>query len=88
MNDYKFLFNDNNRNIFSNEFREKRNILISFVDNVSLRKGLDDIATFFYKIYIISGTEGTKANSGIFYPNKSIGLNNLSFIEKKYQYVL
>ena len=81
--DYQLLINDNTRDIFNDEFIEKQNILISAVDNLSARKYIDDLSTFFNKIYINSGTEGTKANSEIYYPNKSICLNNLSFDEKK-----
>ena len=72
---------DDNRSIFIDEFIAKRNFLISSVDDISSRKDLDDIGTFFDKIYINSGSEGTKANSGIFYLIKIICLNNLSFKE-------
>ena len=83
INDYQLLINDNTRDIFNDDFIEKQNILISAVDNIPARKYIDDLSTFFGKIYINSGTEGTKANSGIYYPNKSICLSNLSFKEKK-----
>ena len=81
--DYQLLVNDDSRDIFNDEFIEKQNILVSAVDNLSARKYIDDLSTFFNKIYLNSGTEGTKANSDIYYPNKSICLNNLPFEQKK-----
>ena len=81
--DYQLLINDDTRDIFNDEFIEKQNILISAVDNLSARKYIDDLSTFFNKIYLNSGTEGTKANSEIYYPNKTICLNNITFDEKK-----
>ena len=81
--DYQLLINDDTRDIFNDKFIEKQNILISAVDNLSARKYIDNLSTFFNKIYINSGTEGTKANSGIYYPNKTICMNDLSFSEKK-----
>ena len=81
--DYQLLINDDTRDIFDDEFIEKQNILISAVDNLSARKYIDDLSTFFNKIYLNSGTEGTKANSDIYYPNKSICMNNLPFEKKK-----
>ena len=80
--DYQLLINDDTRDIFNDKFIEKQNILISAVDNLSARKYIDNLSTFFNKIYINSGTEGTKANSGIYYPNKTICMNDLSFNEK------
>ena len=81
--DYQLLINDDNRDIFNDEFIEKQDILISAVDNLSARKYIDNLSTFFDKIYINSGTEGTKANSGFYYPNQSICMNDLTFEEKK-----
>ncbi len=81
--DYPLFINDDSRDIFNDEFIESQNILISAVDNLQARKYLDNLATFFNKIYMNSGTEGTKANSDIYYPNKSICMNDLKFIEKK-----
>ena len=81
--DYPLLINNDTRDIFSDEFIENQDILISAVDNLAARKYIDDLSTFFNKIYINSGTEGTKANSDIYYPNKSICLNDLTFEEKK-----
>ena len=50
--DYQLLINDDTRDIFNDEFIEKQNILISAVDNLSARKYIDDLSTFFNKIYI------------------------------------
>ena len=81
--DYQLLVNDNTRDIFNDEFIENQNILISAVDNLSARKFIDNLCTFYNKIFIDSGTEGTKANCDIYYPNKSICLNDLNFNIKK-----
>ena len=80
---YQLLINDSTRIIFDDEFIEDHDIIVSAVDNIETRKFLDKLCTFFDKIYIDSGTEGTKANSDIYYPNESICLNDLKFIEKK-----
>jgi ubiquitin-activating enzyme E1 len=81
--DYQLLINDDTRDIFNDEFIEKQNILVSAVDNILARKYIDNLSTFFNKIYINSGTEGIEADSHIFYPNKSICLNDMPFSEKK-----
>jgi ubiquitin-activating enzyme E1 len=81
--DYPLLINNDTRDIFSDEFIENQDILVSAVDNLKARQYIDDLSTFFNKIYINSGTEGTKANSDIYYPNKSICMNDLTFEEKK-----
>ena len=74
--DYQLLVNDNSTDIFDDEFFEKQNIIISAVDNLKARRYLDNLCTFYNKIFIDSGTEGTKENSDIYYPNKSICLND------------
>ena len=66
---YQLLVNDDTRNIFDDEFIDKQNIIISAVDNIEARKFIDSLSTFYNKIFIDSGTEGTKANSDIYYPN-------------------
>ena len=81
--DYQLLVDDNSRDIFNDEFFEKQNIIISAVDNIKGRKFIDNLCTFYNKILIDSGTEGTRANSDIYYPNKSICLNDSDFIIKK-----
>ena len=77
--DYQLLVNDKTRDIFDDEFMEKQNIIISAVDNISARRFIDNLSTFYNKIFIDSGTEGTKANSDIYYPDKSICLNDYQF---------
>ena len=83
INSYQLLVNEDTRNIFDDEFIENQNILISAVDNIEARKFIDNLSTFYNKIFIDSGTEGTKANSDIYYPNESICLNDLEFNEKE-----
>ena len=81
--DFQLLVNDNSLYIFNDEFFEKQNIIISAVDNIKARKFIDNLCTFYNKIFIDSGTEGTRANSEIYYPEKSICLNDSNFIIKK-----
>lgn len=75
---------DDSRDIYDDIFWEKQNLIISAVDNISARKYIDNLCTFYNKIFIDSGTEGTKANSDIYYPDKTICLNDINFnaIEK------
>ena len=81
--DYQLLINEETRNIFDDDFMENQNVIISAVDNVDARKYIDNLCTFYNKILLDSGTEGTKANSDIYYPNKSTCLNDYPFIVKK-----
>ena len=81
--DYQLLVNDSTRDIFDDEFFESQDIIISAVDNIKARKYLDKKCTFYNKIFIDSGTEGTSANSDIYYPNKTICFNDLNIQEKK-----
>lgn len=80
---YELLINESTRNIFDDEFFENLNIVISAVDNMSARKYIDKLCTFYNKIFIDSGTQGTKANSDIYYPNSTICFNDLEIQEKK-----
>ena len=81
--DYQLLINEETRNIFDDDFMEKQNVIISAVENVDARKYIDNLYTFYNKILLDSSTEGTKANSDIYYPNKSTCLNDYPFIVKK-----
>ena len=83
INSYQLLINDSTRIIFDDKFIKDHDIIVSAVDNIEARKFLDKLCTFFDKIYIDSGTEGTKANSDIYVPYKSICLNDLTFEKKK-----
>ena len=71
------------RDIYDDIFWEKQNIIISAVDNIKARKYIDNLCTFYNKIFIDSGTEGTRANCDIYYPDKTICLNDLTFPEKE-----
>ena len=66
INDYQLLINDSTRHIFNDEFFEKQNLVVSAVDNMSARKYIDKLYTFYNKIFINSGTQGTNANSDIY----------------------
>ena len=81
--DYQLLVNDSTRDIFDDEFFENQNIIISAVDNMKARKYLDKKCTFYNKIFIDSGTQGTNANSDIYCPDKTICFNDLNIPEKK-----
>ena len=80
---YQLLLNEETNEIFNNNFWEKQNIIISAVDNISARKFIDNLCTFYGKIYIDAGTDGTKAHSDIYIPKKTICLNDLNFESKK-----
>ena len=81
--DYQLLVNEKTKKTFDDEFFEKQNVIISAVDNISARQYIDNLCTFYNKIFLDSGTEGTKANCDIYYPNKSTCLNDYEFIIKK-----
>ena len=81
--EFQNLLNDETKNIFNDIFWEKQNIIISAVDNRSARKYIDNQCTFYSKLFIDAGTQGTKANSDIYCPNKTICLNDLYFPPKK-----
>ena len=79
----KLLLNEESNQTFNDNFWEKQDIIISAVDNNSVRKFIDTFCTFYNKILIDAGTEGVKANSDIYIPNKTICLNDLDFESKK-----
>ena len=81
--DYQLLVNDSTIDIFDDGFFEKQDIVISAVDNMNAREYLDKKCTFYNKIYIDSGTQGTNANSDIYYPDKTICFNDLKIPKKK-----
>ena len=78
-----YLISKETREIYDDLFWEKQDIIISAVDNISARKYIDELCTFYNKIFLDSGTEGTKANIDIYYPDRTICLNDLQFIEKQ-----
>ena len=81
---FQLLINKDTRdNDFHDKFFNSQDIIISAVDNINARKYIDKLCTFFDKILIDSGTEGTKANSDIYLPNKTICLNDSEFVEKQ-----
>ncbi len=80
---YKLLVDDNSRDIFDDEFFEKQDIIFSAVDNLNARKYIDKKCTFYNKIFINSGTQGTMANSYIYYPDKTVCFNDSNIQEEK-----
>ena len=61
-----------NENKFDEKFWSKQNYVIIAVDNVEARKYISEQCLLFKKVLIDSGTKGTKANSQVIIPNKTI----------------
>lgn len=59
-------------NIFNENFWKKQNFIINAVDNVEARIYINQKCMQFGKILINSGTNGTKANSQVIIPNKTL----------------
>ena len=78
-----YLVSKDTRDIYNDIFWEKQDLIISAVDNISARKYIDNLCTFYNKIFLDTGTEGTKANCDIYYPDKTICLNDLNFNNKE-----
>ena len=78
-----YLVCNGTRDIYDDDFWEKQDLIISAVDNMAARKYIDNLCTFYDKIFVDAGTEGTKANCDIYYPQKTICLNDLEFKVKE-----
>ena len=61
-----------NENFFNEEFWNKQDYIINAVDNIKARKYIAEQCLIYKKILIDSGTLGTKANSQIIIPHKTI----------------
>ena len=59
-------------NFFDEEFWNKQDYIINAVDNIEARQYIADQSLIYKKILIDSGTLGTKANSQIMVPHKTI----------------
>lgn len=59
-------------NIFTKNFWDKQNFIINAVDNIEARNYIANKSKKYNKILIDSGTNGTKANSQIIIPYKTI----------------
>ena len=59
-------------NFFDEEFWNKQDYIINAVDNIEARKYIAEQSLIYKKILIDSGTLGTKANSQIMIPHKTI----------------
>lgn len=73
----QYLVCENTIDIFDDNFWENQNIIITAVDNLKARKYIDKKCTFYSLILIDAGTNGMSASSDIFYPGKTICLNDL-----------
>lgn len=62
-----------NENIFNDEFWDKQTFIINAVDNIEARKYIANQCILYQKILIDSGTNGTKANSQVIIPHKTVG---------------
>ena len=63
---------EENENIFTKNIWDKQNFIINAVDNIEARKYIANKSKIYNKILIDSGTNGTKANSQIIIPYKTI----------------
>jgi len=61
-----------NENLFNQKFWKKQNIIINAVDTIEARKYIANECKKYQKILIDSGTNGTKANSQVIIPYKTI----------------
>lgn len=61
-----------NDNIFDEQFWSKQNFIIIAVDNIEARKYIAEQCLLYKKIFFDSGTKGTKANSQVIIPYKTI----------------
>ena len=59
-------------NIFCEDFWEKQDFIINAVDNIEARKYIAEQSLIYKKTLIDSGTLGTKANSQVIIPHKTI----------------
>ena len=69
---YKTRLDQESENFFNEEFWNKQDYIINAVDNIKARIYIADQCLIYKKILIDSGTLGTKANSQIMIPHKTI----------------
>jgi len=66
---YQTLVTPENSHIFNDKFWNKQDYIINAVDNIKARKYIDNMATWYEKPLIDSGTLGTKAHSQVIFPH-------------------
>ena len=69
---FKTRLDQESENFFNEEFWNKQDYIINAVDNIKARIYIADQCLIYKKILIDSGTLGTKANSQIMIPHKTI----------------
>ena len=69
---FKKRVEQESENFFDEEFWNKQDFIINAVDNIEARKYIAEQSLIFKKILIDSGTLGTKANSQIMVPHRTI----------------
>ena len=70
--DLQARIGEENGNIFNKKFWKKQNFVINAVDNIEARIYIAKKCKLYQKVLIDSGTNGTKANSQIIIPYKTI----------------
>ena len=75
--------NENSDDIFTDEFWENNDIIITAVDNLKARQLIGKKTVFYSKPLIDSGTHGTKGTCDIYYPGKTICFDDIPSQEKK-----
>ena len=69
---FKERVDEQSENFFDEDFWNKQNFIINAVDNIEARKYIAEQCLIYKKVLIDSGTLGTKANSQIMIPHKTI----------------
>ena len=69
---FKIRVDQESENFFDEEFWNKQDFIINAVDNIEARKYIAEQSLIYKKILFDSGTHGTKANSQIIIPHKTI----------------
>lgn len=80
---YQLLLCDDTKNVFTDNFWDNQDIIISAVDKLSARKYIDKQCTFYNKHLIDSGTQGTNGSYDVYIPKETLCFNDLSFSNKK-----
>jgi len=78
LNNYNQKVCKETENIFSDEFYEKQDIIISAVDNFEARRYLDNQSTFYNIPFLECGTIGTSGTSSIIIPKQTTCFNDIS----------
>ena len=64
-------------NVYNDDFWTSIDFVVNAVDNVKARQYVDDRCVWFQKPLLESGTLGTKANSQMIVPHKTLTYNDI-----------